>query len=510
MIEMRKKTSLAGIAVFTLLLIYIAFFSTNSSILPSQVYALIGIVCPDTNVKGDANCDQQINDQDYAIWRSKYLTQQVVINAQVGDADFNDDNKIDMKDYEIWRRGKLANVPSPTLTSAYTCPKSGRVTYIGNGVYGCEHYECRINSCISVRTSMMDDAVDTCTNVGGPCGYYYDGATPAVTQAPLKPDLIVENIQRDAFGYKAYICNTGGADSANKFTIKTTNLSNNKSFSSNSFYPYAVPAGGTCLWTGSVSCSLIDSSCTEAVSIQITIDENNTIPESNEANNTFTKQFAVSPQPDLVIENLVRDNSAYTYTVCNRGAAPQTNTTFQITAVNGNNTVQQYVIKPVRQPLQNECFQVSMPCNAITNSCNEQATIETTIDSANQIFETNENNNLYTKSFDEVFAGTPDLIIEDARMSATGYVFKVCNRGTYTSAKFEFLASAYSQGKNYRLTGIEQPGTNACKEIPEIPCTALFSSCAASIGYSISAAVDTNQLIPEISDTNNFYDYEIQ
>ncbi len=52
--------------------------------------------------KGDANCDDKVNKQDFVIWLSEYQNKQ-----STSMADFNSDGKITLVDYEIWRRHTL-------------------------------------------------------------------------------------------------------------------------------------------------------------------------------------------------------------------------------------------------------------------------------------------------------------------------------------------------------------------------------------------------------------------
>ncbi len=59
---------------------------------------------PDTctlRSKGDANCDQAVNDADYAIWKSAF--QGIRYSANTHSADFNKDGSVTIVDFEIWR-----------------------------------------------------------------------------------------------------------------------------------------------------------------------------------------------------------------------------------------------------------------------------------------------------------------------------------------------------------------------------------------------------------------------
>lgn len=49
--------------------------------------------------QGDADCDDKIDDKDYALWRAEYLN---IRDQKL--ADFNRDNQVTLEDYEIWRK----------------------------------------------------------------------------------------------------------------------------------------------------------------------------------------------------------------------------------------------------------------------------------------------------------------------------------------------------------------------------------------------------------------------
>jgi len=54
---------------------------------------------------GDANCDENINDTDYTIWKCEFLGQGVCRNPSSNKtADFNNDKRVDLVDFEIWRK----------------------------------------------------------------------------------------------------------------------------------------------------------------------------------------------------------------------------------------------------------------------------------------------------------------------------------------------------------------------------------------------------------------------
>lgn len=55
--------------------------------------------CP-KRLQGDANCDGQVNETDYGIFKSSIQGSSVCTNCS---ADFNRDGKVNVVDYEIWR-----------------------------------------------------------------------------------------------------------------------------------------------------------------------------------------------------------------------------------------------------------------------------------------------------------------------------------------------------------------------------------------------------------------------
>ncbi len=61
--------------------------------------------CPgSTFVKGDANCDGQINDNDYQIWLNQFDREIYLPGRINGLSDFDCDGEITLSDFELWRR----------------------------------------------------------------------------------------------------------------------------------------------------------------------------------------------------------------------------------------------------------------------------------------------------------------------------------------------------------------------------------------------------------------------
>jgi len=75
---------------------------------------------------GDANCDGNINNDDYNIWKCEFLNQgqcsdtSIVSHTTNKSADFNLDTKVDLVDFEIWRKNRFVIVPTPTFTPTLT------------------------------------------------------------------------------------------------------------------------------------------------------------------------------------------------------------------------------------------------------------------------------------------------------------------------------------------------------------------------------------------------------
>ena len=111
------------------------------------------------------------------------------------------------------------------------------------------------------------------------------GAAPGV-------NLTVAGIRRTSTYYYINFCNMGTTTSAGTFTLQLTNMNNNTSFETNSLYPFSVPAAGTCMETGGITCGLIgDTYCSLNIPVRGTVDFRSTIMETNEADNSLTVQF---------------------------------------------------------------------------------------------------------------------------------------------------------------------------------------------------------------------------
>lgn len=69
--------------------------------------------CPKKS-KGDANCDNEINSDDFDYWKSEFVENN---ETSTSSADFNNDDKTDLIDFEIWRK----NWSKTNLSSCQWC-----------------------------------------------------------------------------------------------------------------------------------------------------------------------------------------------------------------------------------------------------------------------------------------------------------------------------------------------------------------------------------------------------
>jgi hypothetical protein len=117
-----------------------------------------------------------------------------------------------------------------------------------------------------------------------------DSDTDSDTALPL-PDLVPTEITRDGYYYRVRFCNEGGP-TTERFLIGIEDTVTGERFLSNPLYPHDVPAPGDCQTTGGFTCGLIgDSGCDGPTVVLATVDTENTVTESNEANNEMTVPF---------------------------------------------------------------------------------------------------------------------------------------------------------------------------------------------------------------------------
>lgn len=113
--------------------------------------------------------------------------------------------------------------------------------------------------------------------------------TTVPKQSTLRVDLTVENISRTSSGYKLYYCNRGTWKTKETFSVELENRENNKVHISSS--DFTIPAADSCTWSTRIDCSIIGSTCRDAIRVDATIDGANLVPEQNETNNTYTGRF---------------------------------------------------------------------------------------------------------------------------------------------------------------------------------------------------------------------------
>jgi hypothetical protein len=92
--------------------------SDDSSSSPTPTFTPAPTLTPACAKKtsGDANCDGNVNDSDYTIWKCEFLGGGICQNpSSQKTADFNLDTKVDLVDFEIWRRNRFAPIATPTL-----------------------------------------------------------------------------------------------------------------------------------------------------------------------------------------------------------------------------------------------------------------------------------------------------------------------------------------------------------------------------------------------------------
>jgi hypothetical protein len=97
--------------------------SDESSSSPTPTFTPAPTLTPACAKKsqGDANCDENINDDDYNIWKCEFLEDGICQNASLQKtADFNLDTKVDLVDFEIWRSNRFAPTSTSTPTQTRT------------------------------------------------------------------------------------------------------------------------------------------------------------------------------------------------------------------------------------------------------------------------------------------------------------------------------------------------------------------------------------------------------
>ena len=112
--------------------------------------------------------------------------------------------------------------------------------------------------------------------------------TPTFVSTP--PDLTIRGITRDTNYYRVNYCNIGGSGAGGSaFAISLKNVSTGRMFTTENVFN--IPAANSCLWTGGITCGLIDSTCRDTIQVQGIVDANNTVPDFREDNNSYTIGF---------------------------------------------------------------------------------------------------------------------------------------------------------------------------------------------------------------------------
>jgi hypothetical protein len=112
---------------------------TVTSTSPTPSCPTVNASCPLTKNRGDADCDGNITQCDYEIWRREYS----LTAANTVYADFDANSKVTITDYEIWRRGRYgdvilnitpffpSNTPVPNRTNTPVPPQPTHTTAPG-------------------------------------------------------------------------------------------------------------------------------------------------------------------------------------------------------------------------------------------------------------------------------------------------------------------------------------------------------------------------------------------
>lgn len=128
---------------------------------------------------------------------------------------------------------------------------------------------------------------------GTSCYTCYNTTTTFSTNTTINQTILADLIVEDIYyggGVYLYVryCNNGG-DSDQKFLIKLTNLQTGVHYDGNVYYPFSVPARGTCSTTGGYTPGLIGLNYSQPAIVSAEIDWQNTVAESNEYNNVLNK-----------------------------------------------------------------------------------------------------------------------------------------------------------------------------------------------------------------------------
>jgi C1A family cysteine protease len=258
--------------------------------------------------------------------------------------------------------------------------------------------------------------------------------------------------------------------------------------------------------------------------------------------------------PDLEIFDITRQYSTYDVAFCNqgRGSSSASYTIYLKNKSQGgtNWEYRLYVPPPSR------CWSlVGISCQVVGSTCKDQITIEATIDEYNEITESNENNNTFTKSFTPfptpvptptytprptrtptpiptprptptrtptpkptptrtptpkptvkptaTPGSQPDLLISDITRGYSTYNVAFCNQGRGTNNNSCYLhIENKSKGISWQYL-VSAPPTSYCWTLYGIPCQVIGSNCEDQI--TVEGIIDWKNTIPESNEDNNTF-----
>ena len=147
------------------------------------------------------------------------------------------------------------------------------------------------------------------------------------------------------------------------------------------------------------------------------VDPDNTVNESNESDNYYTKTITVLPKPNLVIKDITTTTPIYNntlteinITIANNGAA-DVNTTFPVKIIITNASGNAVYTNTTDVSGLNASDSTTLTFNWTPTNTGEY-TITAFVDSNNTVDELNENDNYYTKTI-TVLLAKPNLVIKN-------------------------------------------------------------------------------------------------
>ncbi|MFT7622284.1 MAG: subtilase family serine protease [Myxococcota bacterium] len=244
--------------------------------------------------------------------------------------------------------------------------------------------------------------------------------------------------------------------------------------------------------------------------ITVTIDSDGDVEESNEANNVATTSFTWSG-PDLVVTSVTLDPAVPnvtegTFTIVFENIGPYgvdtgvTNKTNYAVAVDGVECASSFIFDLGSGSTNEESVS---GCGASTPGPH---TVTVTIDSENDVAETNEGNNVWTQTF--TWQGGPDLIVTDITLdpaepkvgegTLTGTIANVGNQGTglLVSINVTMFIDGVECDTGLLIGGLDNADT----------ATKNTSSCWPTLPgeHVVRYEVDTDDDVIEADESNNF------